>query len=57
MAFTLATIAAMDTRSFAPISPAPGMPLYRAVKRALLRAIEDGTLAPGATLPLSLIHI
>ena len=27
------------------------MPLYRAVKRALLRAIEDGTLAPGATLP------
>ena len=41
----------MDTRSFAPISPAPGMPLYRAVKRALLRAIEDGTLAPGATLP------
>lgn len=27
------------------------MPLYRAVKRSLLRAVEDGDLAPGATLP------
>lgn len=27
------------------------MPLYRAVKRALMQAIEDGRLAPGATLP------
>jgi GntR family transcriptional regulator len=37
---------------FAPIAPeAAGMPLYRAVKRALLRAIEDGALPPGAALP------
>jgi GntR family transcriptional regulator len=36
---------------FQPIAPhAAGMPLYRAVKRALLRAIEDGALAPGAVL-------
>jgi GntR family transcriptional regulator len=35
-----------------PIAPeAAGMPLYRAVKRALLLAIEDGALAPGAVLP------
>jgi GntR family transcriptional regulator len=38
--------------SFAHISPeAAGMPLYRAVKRALLQAIEDGRLAPGGALP------
>lgn len=37
---------------FKPIAPqAVGMPLYRAVKRALLQAIERGALAPGATLP------
>lgn len=37
---------------FAPITPeAAGMPLYRAVKRALLQAIEDGGLQPGAALP------
>lgn len=30
---------------------APGLPLYRAVKRALLHAIEIGQLAPGAALP------
>ena len=42
----------MPPVAFAPIAAeAAGMPLYRAVKRALLRAIEDGTLAPGATLP------
>ena len=41
----------MSASAFAPINPTAGMPLYRAVKRALLRAIEDGTLAPGATLP------
>ncbi len=36
---------------FRPIAPAAiGMPLYRAVKRALLQAIEDGRLAPGAVL-------
>jgi GntR family transcriptional regulator len=35
---------------FQPIADA-GMPRYRSVKRALLRAIESGTLAPGATLP------
>jgi GntR family transcriptional regulator len=38
--------------AFAAIAPeAVGMPLYRAVKRALLRAIENGALAPGAALP------
>lgn len=36
---------------FAPVAPAAaGMPLYRAVKRALLRAVEDGALAPGQAL-------
>lgn len=36
----------------APISPqTAGMPLYRAVKRALLQAIEGGRLAPGQALP------
>lgn len=29
----------------------PGAPLYRAVKRELLAAIEDGRLRPGAALP------
>lgn len=37
---------------FQPIAPeAAGMPLYRAVKRALLQAIEAGRLAPGMALP------
>ena len=37
--------------SFQPIAPeAAGMPLYRVVKRALLRAIEGGTLPPGEAL-------
>lgn len=37
---------------FATIAPdAAGMPLYRAVRRALLRSIEEGRLAPGAALP------
>lgn len=37
---------------FTPIAPeAAGMPLYRAVKRALLRGIEDGALQPGDALP------
>lgn len=37
---------------FQPIAPeSAGMPLYRAVKRALMQAIEDGRLAPGASLP------
>jgi GntR family transcriptional regulator len=37
---------------FAPIAPdAAGMPLYRAVRREILRSIEDGSLAPGAALP------
>jgi GntR family transcriptional regulator len=44
--------AAPPRPAFAPIAPdAVGMPLYRAVKRALLRAIEDGALPPGAALP------
>lgn len=35
-----------------PIAPdATGMPLFRAVKRALLRAIEAGEVAPGDTVP------
>jgi GntR family transcriptional regulator len=37
---------------FRPIAPeAAGMPLYRVVKRALLRAIEGGELPPGDALP------
>ncbi len=37
---------------FQPIAPdAAGMPLYRAVKRALLQAIESGACTPGAALP------
>ncbi len=43
--------AARRPTPFEPIAPqAAGMPLYRAVKRALLRAIENGALAPGAAL-------
>jgi GntR family transcriptional regulator len=47
---------AMNTASvcpaFEPITPdAAGMPLYRVVKRALLRAIEAGRCAPGEALP------
>jgi GntR family transcriptional regulator len=35
-----------------PIAPdAAGMPLYRAVKRALLKSIESGAVAPGDALP------
>ena len=41
-----------ETAVFAPIAPeAAGMPLYRVVKRALLRAIEAGEVAPGESLP------
>ena len=37
---------------FEPIAPeAAGMPLYRAVKRALLQAVEGGALMPGQSLP------
>jgi GntR family transcriptional regulator len=37
---------------FHPIAPeGSGMPLYRSVKRALLRAIEGGQLPPGGALP------
>jgi GntR family transcriptional regulator len=36
---------------FERLAPTPGEPLYRAVKRALLAAIEDGRLPPGAALP------
>ncbi len=39
-------------RAFDPIPPdAAGMPLFRAVRRSLLRAIESGALAPGRALP------
>ena len=42
----------MAAALFDPIPPeAAGMPLYRAVKRALLQAIEAGRLAPGESLP------
>jgi GntR family transcriptional regulator len=38
--------------AFTAIAPdTAGMPLYRAVKRALLGAVEAGTFAPGAALP------
>ena len=37
---------------FEPIAPeSAGMPLYRVVKRSLLKAIESGTCPPGETLP------
>ena len=37
---------------FSPIAPeAAAMPLYRSVKRSLLRAIESGQLPPGGALP------
>jgi GntR family transcriptional regulator len=53
---TLVENAAMHSSSqsglFAAIAPeAAGMPLYRAVKRALLGAIEGGRLPPGQALP------
>lgn len=51
----MAPTAATATPRFVPQGPirpeAAGMPLYRAVKRALLQAIENGALAPGAVLP------
>jgi GntR family transcriptional regulator len=37
--------------TFPSLRAAPGTPLYRAVKRELLAAIEDGRLRPGAVLP------
>jgi GntR family transcriptional regulator len=38
--------------AFRAVAPeTPGLPLYRAVKRALLHAIESGTVAPGGALP------
>ena len=41
-----------DNEAFAAIAPdSAGMPLYRAVKRALLGAIEAGTFEPGTALP------
>lgn len=46
----MAAVAASAPR-FPPLRPAPGRPLYRAVKRELLAAIEDGRLPPGAALP------
>ena len=37
---------------FEAIAPeTAGMPLYRVVKRSLLKAIESGGCAPGETLP------
>jgi GntR family transcriptional regulator len=38
--------------TFQPIAPdAQGQPLFRVVKRSLLRAIESGTVPPGTALP------
>lgn len=43
---------ALSAPLFDSISPeTAGMPLYRAVKQSLLKAIEAGSCAPGATLP------
>ena len=40
------------SEAFGPLTPdAGGMPLFRAVKRALLRAIEAAAIAPGDALP------
>lgn len=36
---------------FTPLPADDGLPLYRAVKRELLAAVQDGRLPPGATLP------
>ncbi len=42
----------LNAEDLAPIPPqTAGMPLYRAVKRALLGAIEGGAAEPGSTLP------
>ena len=44
--------AAPQAAAFDPIKPeAAGMPLFRAVRRSLLRAIEAGSVAPGHALP------
>jgi GntR family transcriptional regulator len=43
---------AAEPSPFTPLAAqAEGMALYRAAKRALLRAIESGAVAPGAALP------
>ena len=45
-------VSAPAAPAYTPITPeVAGMPLYRAVKRALLAAIESGVQAPGSTLP------
>ncbi len=42
----------VQTAAFAPIAPdAAGMPLYRAVKRSLLAAVESSRFRPGDALP------
>lgn len=43
--------APMPALGFAPPTGQTAMPLYRAVKRALLQAIETGQVAPGQALP------
>jgi GntR family transcriptional regulator len=51
-AVRIAGMAPPAAPAFTPISPeVAGMPLYRAVKRALLQGIEDGSLQPGDALP------
>ena len=47
-----ATRTAARTANFGPLQPeAVGMPLFRAVRRSLLRAIKAGSVAPGEALP------
>lgn len=41
----------MSTRTFQPVRPQPGRPLYQVVKDAIMRAIEDGSFAEGAQIP------
>jgi len=50
--YTAAPMTTSPAAAFRPIAPeAAGMPLYRVVKRSLLRAIEAGECMPGETLP------
>ena len=47
-----ARVAASRASAFQSIQPeAAGMPLFRAVRLSLLRAIEAGAVAPGHALP------
>lgn len=47
----IAAVPAARLPPFASVRASSGVPLYRAVKRELLAAIEDGRLPPGSVLP------